>query len=78
MSNQIVYSQVPSDWTFQQTVDLFFKVHSVFDIKFEVNINPTMTFLARYLYGFKGSIYKTTLTMNNFHAKVTAAIANEQ
>lgn len=66
--------QVPSQWDFNQIVDLFFKVHMVFDIKFEINIKPTMTFLAAFLYKFEGSAFKPTLSMTNWNNKIKLAI----
>lgn len=65
--------QVPVDWNIVQVVDLFFKVHLIFDIKFEVNINPTMVFFGRFVYGFKSAAFKPSLTMTNLDAKVTMA-----
>lgn len=75
--NYLYFSQVSgsADWKITQIIDLFFKVHLIFDLKFEININPTMTFFARFLYGFKGNAFKPTLTMNNLEAKIASAIA---
>lgn len=64
---------VPPEWNFNQVVDLFFKVHVVFHIKFEVNIRPAMIFFAAFLYEFKRSEFAPTQSMTNLNNRVNAA-----
>lgn len=61
----VFFFQVPSEWTFSQVFDVFFKIHMVFDITFEKNISPTMIFIGHYFYGLYTKEFKPTVTMKN-------------
>lgn len=49
-----------------------------FDIEFDLNVAPAMTFIGYYFYGFRTKEFKTTLGMRNLHAKLNPESAAEQ
>lgn len=42
--------QVPLQYNFIQVMDLFFKVHKIFDLDFNKSIKPMMVFLEYFIY----------------------------
>lgn len=48
----IPFKKVPSDFSFVQVVDLFFKIHKVFNLSFHKNINSMFAIWEKNIYGF--------------------------
>lgn len=44
------YFKVPEEFNFIETIDLFFKIHKIFNLKFHSNIKQLMTFLEKFVY----------------------------
>lgn len=60
---------MPIGWDFLQVIDLFFKIHMVFNIKFEINIAPAMKFLGHFMYEMGTDEFKQTLRVSDFYSK---------
>lgn len=61
MSNLFIHLQLPHDFTFAQTIDLFFKIHDIFEIKFDERLQNAIFFLKHYTYKMKqGKMNPTT------------------
>lgn len=63
MSNLFIHLQLPHDFTFAQTIDLFFKIHDIFEIKFDERLQNAIFFLKHYTYKMKQGKMKPTTKM---------------
>lgn len=54
------FSQVPPDFTFVQVVDMFIKIHKIFNFKYNSKIKQFMLFLEHYLLKVKESFQHIT------------------
>lgn len=56
----ILYLQLPPGFSFAQTIDLYFKIHEIFGIKFDERLQHAMFFLKHYIYKMKEGNRKPT------------------
>lgn len=56
-----MFFQVPSEFSFIQVIDLFFKLHKVFNLDFDKSIMQLMLFFGYFVYGM-------TNAQNGMHA----------
>lgn len=59
--------QVPDNFTGAQVFDWFFKVHKIFNLRFDPNLNPMMGFVQKFIYGIKSKSFKATNRMNELN-----------
>lgn len=64
-----IFPQVPHEWGFMKTLDLFFKIHMTFNIAFEKCIAPAMNFIGHYIYGLDLKEFRPTIRIRNFVEK---------
>lgn len=50
----------------------------VFNIKFEVNIAPMMSFFGHFVYQMRGSEFRPTMVMRGLHGKLDLAVQMEK
>lgn len=55
-------------------MDLFFKMHHVFEIKFDERLQNSMTFLMSFVYKMKGSSRKPTVKMIELHNRLMSIV----
>lgn len=67
--------QVPRNFTFHETFDLWFKSHFVFDLCFDFNLNPMLSFVQEFFYEIK-SDYKFSNNMIQFYNDVKKQIVH--
>lgn len=72
--NLFIYLQVPDEFAFQQVIDLYFKLHHVFEIKFDDRLKNTFDFIQYYLYGLKKRACNPTTKMIELHHRLNLAI----
>lgn len=56
----ILYLQLPPGFSFAQTIDLYFKIHEIFGIKFDERLQHAMFFLKHYIYKMEEGNRKPT------------------
>lgn len=57
---------MPADSGFLETMDLFYKVHKVFDLEYHPSLNRVMHFVEMYLYGRDEKYIVNTPLMKSF------------
>lgn len=62
--------QVPSDFGFLQTFDMFFKCHKVFNLKYNPSIAKLMHFIDHFMFGAKENEEDVTVTMKKVAEKL--------
>lgn len=63
----IFYLQLPLDFSFAQAIDIYFKLHDIFEIKFDERLQAAMYFLKHYIFGMKEGSRKPTTKMIELH-----------
>lgn len=61
IDNEPMY--VPKGFTFEETVDLFFKVHYVFSLEFDPRMENVFLFMEYYIYKMEGGEKRPFTTM---------------
>lgn len=68
--NSIIYLQVPDEFGFHQVIDLYFKLHHLFEIKFDDRLKNTFDFIQHYLYKLNHGACKPTTKMIELHHRL--------
>lgn len=55
--------QIPDNFSFMETLDLYFKLHHVFEIKFDERLQNVMFFMKHYWFKMKDGAKKPTTKM---------------
>lgn len=66
IDNQPMY--VPTEFSFEQTVDLFFKMHYVLSLEFDPRLENVFLFMEHYIYKMEGGTktpYTTMIELSN-------------
>lgn len=61
IDNQPMY--VPKEFSFEQTVDLFFKMHYVLSLEFDPRLENVFLFMEHYIYEMEGGAKRPYTTM---------------
>lgn len=54
---------MPSDWSFHQVFDFYFKAHKIFNLKFDAALENSMIFIQTYFYHITDGSKKPTQAM---------------
>lgn len=68
--------QLPDHFSFAQVIDVFFKMHFVFDIKFDERLQNTMFFLKIFMYKMNEA-RKATTKMVELHERLLPFLSTE-
>lgn len=63
--------QVPLENSAVQTFDIFYKLHKVFNLKYEANIAPMMTFCEFFIYKLPIRSFRAGLKMTEIYNKMS-------
>lgn len=63
----IFYLQLPLDFSFAQTIDIYFKIHEIFGIKFDERLQFAMFYLKHYVYKMKEGNRKPSTKLIELH-----------
>lgn len=66
IDNQPMY--VPKEYSFEQTIDLFFKMHYVLSLEFDPRLENVFSFMEHYIYEMEGGAkqpYTTMIELSN-------------
>lgn len=64
------FLQLPDDFTFDQVIDMLFKIHYVFEIKFDERLQNMMYFLKNYVYKMCDRNRKPTTKLIELHERL--------
>lgn len=70
-----MFLQLPDDFSFEQVIDVFFKMHYVFEIKFDERLENTMYFLKNFTYKMNDRIRKPTTKMIELHDRLISFLS---
>lgn len=70
------FLQIPETYDIISVIDLFYKLHFVFDVDFEPNVSPMMVFLQRFVYNMIDRNRTPTNRMKEFWHKVNMVADN--
>lgn len=62
--------QLPDSFDFARAIDVFFKIHKIFDMNFDKNISNAMYFIQHYLYDINDSEKKPTPRMEDVYNRL--------
>lgn len=68
------FFKVPKEFSFLGVMDLFFKVHKLFNIGYHRSLKSLMVFLEKYVYDTNDSMRTLTVTVQETAAKIMNAI----
>lgn len=63
----IFYLQLPPNFSFAQTIDIYFKIHEIFGIKFDERLQCVMFYLKYYVYKMKEGNRKPSTKIIELH-----------
>lgn len=69
---------MPGNFSFMETLDLYFKLHHVFEIKFDERLQNVMFFLKHYMFKMKDGTKKPTTKMIELHDYLISDQQNDQ
>lgn len=59
--------QIPPEFSFSMVIDLYFKLHHIFEMKFDERLQNAMFFLKHYVYKMKEGAKKPSTKMIDLH-----------
>lgn len=70
----ILYLQLPPGFTFAETIDLYFKIHEIFGIKFDERLQQAIFFLKHYIFKMKEGNRRPTTKLIELHNHLLSVV----